>query len=182
MIRFIHIKKNGGTSVYKFLRKNNVDFVCGNGKDKFKIFNQHVPAFRYQNENSWKFCIVRNPYSRVVSFYNWCKRLHTYRDISFNDFVEKQYNSGRANEAWDLQTDYMFDNQQQNIIDKVFKFETMSTDIPEYFKIQAKFPRLNVSTLDNYENYYNDKLQEIVYNKLKFDFEHLGYDKCLISI
>ena len=180
MIRFIHIKKNGGTSVYKFLRKNGVDFVCGNNEDKFNIINQHTKARVYSEEPTWKFCVVRNPYSRVVSFFNWCKRLPKYKNISFNDFVEQQYNIGRVNGCWDLQTEYMFNNQQQNIIDKVFKFETMPIDIPQYFNIQAKFPCLNVSTTDQYENYYNDKLQEIVYTKLKFDFEYLGYDKCLI--
>jgi len=180
LIRFIHIKKNGGTSVYKFLRKHGVSFALGDTKDIFKIYNQHIPASRYKDEDSWKFCVSRNPYSRVVSFYNWMKQLPKYKNITFEKFVKDFYNIGRASGVWNLQTDYMLDNSNINLIDKIFKFETMSEDIPKHFNIDAKFPHLNPSTPDDYRKYYNDELQEIVYNKLKYDFEYLEYNKCLI--
>jgi len=179
MIRFIHIKKNGGTSVYKFLRKNNIDFYCGRSTDKFNITNQHLPAQAFKNENSWKFCVVRNPYSRVVSFYNWMKRLSKYKSITFDFFVKTQYDVGRARGVWGLQRDYIVDSNETALIDKIFRFETMAHDISEYFKIPLKFPHLNSGTKDSYVNYYNDTLQEIVYNNLKEDFEYLGYSKCL---
>lgn len=178
-LRFIHIKKNGGTSVYKFLRKNDIKFLIGAG-DEFDIKNQHVYAINYANEDSWKFCVVRNPYSRLVSFYNWTIRLHKYKKISFDQYIKEQYNRGRFRGAWDLQLDYMLDKDGKNLIDKIFKFETMSKEIPNYFNITAKFPHLNSSHDSDYRNYYNDELQEIVYNKLKDDFDYLGYDKCLI--
>lgn len=177
-LRFIHIKKNGGTSVYKFLRKAGLDFLIG-GSDKFNVVNQHSVANTYINEDSWKFCVVRNPYSRIVSFYNWTRQLPKYRNLQFDKFVKNEYNIGRARGVWGLQTAYMLDDHNNNLIDKVFNFESMSVDIPKYFNIQNKFPKLNVSTTDDYTSYYNTELQEIVYNRLKFDFEYLGYNECL---
>jgi len=180
VIRFIHIRKNGGTSTYKFLRNNGLDFACGNSTDIFNVYNQHIPAVRYSNEPSWKFCIIRNPYSRTVSFYNWTKRdKRRYGNLSFECFIKSENLAGRGQHLWELQTDYMLDLEDKNLIDKTFRFESLSTDVPEYFKIASKFPHLNRSTPDNYRKYYNDELQEIVYNKLRKDFEYLGYNKCL---
>ena len=180
MIRFIHIRKNGGTSTYKFLRSNGVDFVCGDSKDIFNVYNQHIPAGRYASEDSWKFCIIRNPYSRIVSFYNWTRRdKKRYGDISFECFVKSANLAGRGQHLWELQTDFILDVNNNNLIDKMFKFETITEEIPKYFNIKSKFPHLNQSTTDNFKKYYNDELQEIVYTKLEKDFEYLGYNKCL---
>ena len=108
------------------------------------------------------------------------KQLPKYKKITFETFVKECYNIGRANGAWLFQTEYMLDKLNNNLVDKVFKFETMDKDIPAYFNISAKFPHLNLSTPDDYRLYYNDELQEIVYNNLKNDFDYLEYNKCLI--
>lgn len=179
MIRFIHIKKNGGTSVYKWLRKNGIDFVCGDSGDAFRIFNQHTPAKNYKNEPSWKFCVARNPYSRVVSFYNWYLRLPKNKDTTFEQFVNLEHSCGRAKGVWDLQKEYMIDNNGDNLIDKVFYFENLEKELKEYFEIDSKFPHLNKSTEGDYRNFYNDSVRDIVYNRLKDDFEFLGYRACL---
>lgn len=176
LIRFIHIKKNGGTSVYKFLRKNGVNFRCGGG-DINRIANQHVPAKRYIDEDSWKFCVVRNPYSRVVSFYNWMLRLPNYKHIKFNDFVRNGFSIGRAKGVWNLQLEYILDENENNLIDKIFYFENMAKEIKEHFCIDAKFPFLNQSTEGDYRDFYNTELKEIVYDRLRKDFEYFGYEK-----
>lgn len=179
MIRFIHIKKNAGTSVYKWLRKNGIDFVCGGSNDSFRIFNQHVPAKNYRNEDSWKFCVVRNPYSRVVSFYNWYQRLPKHRNISFEEFVKLDHKTGRANDVWNLQKNYIVDDDGTDLIDKIFYFENIENEIKEHFEITDKFPYLNKSTIGNYRDYYNDTIRDTVYRRLKADFEYLGYRTCL---
>ena len=176
LIRFIHIKKNGGTSVYKFLRKNGIDFRCGDSQDVFRLYNQHGTALKYSSEPSWKFCVIRNPYSRVVSFYTWCKRIKKFDYITFEDFVKKPFNRGRARGVWNLQKDYMVDLEGHILIDKVFRFESLSTDIPEHFNIQKKFPHLNKSTEIDFREFYNKELQEIVYHRLIKDFRYLNYN------
>lgn len=179
MIRFIHIKKNAGTSVYKWLRKNGIDFVCGDSPDNSRIYNQHIPARHYKNEQSWKFCVVRNPYSRVVSFYNWYRRLPKHQNVSFEEFINLDHKNGRAAGVWNLQKDYMVDDNETDLIDKIFYFENLENEIKEHFEIDNKFPFLNKSTVGDYKDYYNDITRELIYNRLKDDFEYLGYRRCL---
>ena len=57
MIRFIHIKKNGGTSVYKFLGKNSIKVMCGDTSNFEKVTNQHKSALHYLKEGVMKLVI-----------------------------------------------------------------------------------------------------------------------------
>lgn len=176
-IRFIHIKKNGGTSVYKFLRKNGVKFLIGDNKNMYDIRGQHKFAKLFQSEPSWKFSVVRNPYTRMISFYNWTLREKKYQDMTFEDFITNKFNQQRANGAWIPQTDYITDNQGNIIVDKIFYFEDLGDNIREHFQISKKFPHLNKATHDSYETYYTPKTKSIVYNHFAKDFNTLGYKK-----
>ena len=171
-VRFIHIKKNGGTSAYKFLRKNNIDLLIGLSNNF--LSTQHYTAKKFFKEDSFKICIIRNPYTRLVSFYNWVKRNQKYT-FTFDNFVKQKYNKGRAQGAWNLQCDYILGDADNMLIDKIFRFETMENDLREYFQISAKFPHLNKSTYDNHLNYYTQKTKQIVKEHFAKDFEMLGY-------
>ena len=175
MLRFIHIKKNGGTSVYKFLRKNGIECLVGPNTNMVRVVNQHVPAVRYKEEPSWKFCVCRNPYTRVISFYNWTKRLSNYQ-IEFDEFVKTGFNIGRAKGTWNCQVDYILD-KETCLVDKIFTFENLENELKDHFKIDAKFPHLTQSTFDDYNTYYTDELKEFVYTRLKKDFQYFNYEK-----
>jgi len=176
VIRFIHIKKNGGTSVYKFLAKNKIECFVGPGTNMERVLNQHQPAIDYLGENSWKFCVCRNPYTRVISFYNWTKRMNKYQ-IDFEEFVRTGYNIGRAKGTWNNQVDYILNDRNECLVDKIFRFENLENEIKEHFNINADFPHLTKSTYDDYEDYYTDDLKEFVYLRLKKDFEYFNYEK-----
>lgn len=176
MIRFIHIKKNGGTSVYKFLRKRGIEVLCGQGTNMTKVYNQHRTAYHYKNEDTVKFCVCRNPYTRIISFYNWTKRMQQYK-WTFEEFVKIGFNSGRAIGAWNLQLDYILDIDNNCLVDKILRFETLEEDVKNYFNIDGQFPHLTKSTYDSYENYYTEELKKLVYQRLKKDFKYFNYNK-----
>ena len=67
-LRFIHIPKTGGTSVRKFLLDNDIQFYYGHEP---KQVGRHRYASVWKDEESYKFTIVRNPYARTVSYYNY---------------------------------------------------------------------------------------------------------------
>lgn len=171
--RFIHIKKNAGTTVSKFLKRNGVKLLHGDDKDI--LLNHHASAHSYVDEDSFKICIVRNPYERTVSFYNWIKRLPAY-DYSFEEYIKNKETTGRAFNSWKTQCEYMYDDDKL-LIDKIFRFETLEADLKSYFGITKKFPHLNRSTFDSYESYYTPKLKEMVYERFKEDFVKLGYSR-----
>jgi len=173
-VRFIHIKKNGGTSSYKFLRKNGVNILVGDSKEG--LIRNHNPVSVYKKEHSYKICIKRNPYTRVVSFYNWIKRDGGYNWLTFPTYIRDMYNSGRGYNSWKLQTDYMYHNEKL-LIDKIFSFENLENELRYFFNIDKRFPHLNKGTYRDHMSYYfNDELKEIVYNRFKKDFEVLGYE------
>jgi hypothetical protein len=175
VIRFIHIKKNGGTSVYKFLGKNSIKVMCGDTSNFEKVTNQHKSALHYLKEDSWKFCVCRNPYTRIVSFYNWIRRMKKY-NFTFSEFVKTGFNDGRAKGAWNLQTEYILDGDGNCIVDKIFRFENLENEIKTHFNVTAKFPHLTKSTSDDYDSYYTDELKAIVQMRLKKDFEYFKYE------
>lgn len=177
MIRFIHIKKNGGTSVYKFLRKNKIECLVGPASNMKTVYNQHISAKVYKNEDTWKFCVCRNPYTRTVSFFNWIKKNPKYNFLTFENFVINKYDEGRALGAWGLQLEYILDDDKTCLVDKIFRFENLEQDIKNHFQLDTKFPHLTKSTFDKYENYYNDELRNIVFEHYREDFEYFNYQK-----
>ena len=68
------------------------------------------------------------------------------------------------------------DDQDNCLVDKIFRFEDMENEIKTYFNIESKFPFLNRSTDGDYRNFYTEELANIVYDRLKKDFEYFNYD------
>ena len=177
-IRFIHIKKNGGTSVYKFLKKHNIQVLYGDTTNLQTRYGQHNVSNDYINEKSWKFAVCRNPYYRTVSFFNWIKRGRN-KLSTFEQFVIDKDNTGRAKGAWNNQTDYILDKNNYCLVNKIFRFENLSQELPNFFNIDDRFPHLTRSTFDDYDDYYTPELRELVYERLKADFEYFNYKSLL---
>ena len=190
-IRFIHIPKTGGTTVRQTLAKNNIDFLFGGGKGT----GGHRPAHFFKNENSFKFCVVRNPYTRAVSYYNYLKRKHDERGRefpydSFENFIietleepdtgYKTSGMGFLPSLWIPQSRYIYDKDKYNecLINKIFKIEDNFNDqFKKFFGLTEDLETLHRSTYDDPNKLYTETLREIIYNNLKVDFDLLGYKK-----
>jgi len=186
-IRFIHIEKSGGSSVAKYLVDNNIDFLMGKNAKKVK---KHAHARYFENEDSIKFCVVRNPYTRLVSFYNYtAKGLF---NCTFEEFVKtKLFNFEKSqspqvmkiykplSENWNAATMRELENNfdwNNCLVDKIFKLENID-ELKDFLKINAEFPKINSATSDDHMSYYTDELKEIVADHFRKDFEILGYKK-----
>lgn len=174
MKRFIHIPKNGGTSVVNWLKDNKLDFVRGHLPKGIGI---HRKAVSWEDEKTEKFCIIRNPYTRIVSYYNYLTKIEKW-SFNFADFVKNKITRIKTKipDAWDLQINWMYTSNKL-LINKIIRHETMDIELQEYFNCYNPLPKLNISTIDNYDSYYTKDLKQIVFDHFKKNFELLGYEK-----
>lgn len=202
---FIHIPKTAGTSIertlidyslnYKGDLKNWYGKVQGYELDHstLKFMKQHC---RYYNESYLKFCVVRNPYERLVSEYHYCKRYFS-RFIkhtnTFREFVlflrdHFQYVLDNEEKRHFQISHYLPQHKFTHIngecaMDFVIKYETLSQDWTQLCqKLNINIDLLKVDQNSskhtyNYLDYYDDELKNIVYDLYKEDFIIFQYEK-----
>lgn len=199
---FFHLPKNAGTSISDFLLRNEThyygwvifskilkrftkkdNFFFDNFQKKFLFFRSHETVKSIEEKispkifnNYFKFAIVRNPYSRFVSRFNYTKRILNSKNLIFSEFVKKYVESSMIT---DKQYKFLLNNNGEIGVDKIYKFENINNDIIEISnKINTsskKFVKLNVSTHDDYRDYYDKNTQTIVENFSKEDLEYFNY-------
>jgi len=169
-----------------------------------KLWKQHATATEikehYASKEQWnnyfKFAIVRNPFDKIVSSYNWiCRRIKPcdLRDrLMFKDFVfrkgvfEKMFNLDetdlRLNNYHQIRpsVEYLFENNNL-LIDYVGKFENLDDEwdfICEKLGTKIKIPHRNKHSRDykHYRDYYDDETKEFILKTYKKDLETFGYE------
>ena len=186
MKRFIHIPKTAGRSMIKFLRENKLQVNSPRTKDNGAQTKKHRTAYKYYKDfpNEERFWIVRNPYSRLVSFYNFAIRMGWLeKDYPWVQFVmDRPYIAPlRNNQPWRLQIDYIMNNNKF-YVHKKFKLETELERLQAYLHTPKPFPKVNVSkqtgvSLPSY--YTNSTVLERVRKDFKKDFKHLHYTRMI---
>jgi hypothetical protein len=186
---FVHIPRTGGTSISTALRKYSDQEV--------KVLPEGlmiVPGGKHKNSTElaktidnfdkyFKFCFVRNPWDRFVSFYTWYRtsndfkklnevRHKMYRNMNFEEFII--HITKRAK----LQSDFILDKKDNIIVDFIGRYEDLNDDFSKLcsmLNIEEKLPVMNSSKHKNYKKYYNKKTKDMVYKAVKKDIELFGY-------
>lgn len=194
-IFFVHVPRNAGTSVVEALDTD---------------YNRHYTYKHHYREHFrlWKkyhkFAICRNPYTRLVSTYNYVQLEESYwhsirgnaQDGTHQDFhycsnhtfeqvVGELYDyflSGRlSGDEWQKQYSFVYDMQNDDLmVDDVIKFENLPDSfynlMDKYGIDNVELPKLNSSGTENYMDYYNDMTKEQVQEIYKKDFELFDYE------
>lgn len=167
---FIHIPKTGGESVWKAL-----------GKRK-----EHVRAIDWKND-TFKFCFVRNPWTRLASLYKYrCRNPGMYWGI--DPFIKKGFESwitewsakepfvkGRA-EGTRPQWDWISDGEKI-IVDFIGRFENLEEDwkkVSSTLSINTPLPHLNKSA--NTKPIHTKETIQIISNYCKKEIELFEYE------
>ena len=186
---FIHIPKCAGVSVRRFLE------LCGfwqirldeKTEDIRSGFFKQGTAARMQRHadralwsSSFKFCVCRNPYDRLVSGWSFC-RAHNQLNVPFDYFVRHMRTFDSFWVVW-----HCILPQKQHVlvddvpvVDMACRFETLETDFERIRERLGRpgvpLPHRNRSTHKPYQEYYVRDLQDIVFERFRVDFDYFGY-------
>lgn len=191
-IAFIHIPKNGGCSVKKYL-KNDGRFLKFHHESAREI-KQNISKELW--EETYTFTTVRNPWSRILSAFNFlkagglpqfndeekAKELRIYKDTSFVDWVkENESHFKNAREPFEGTAGWMHFKRQTSYIneplDKIFKIENINNKqglIGRGF--MQTIPTDNCSgKKQNYRSSYNNETIKIIRSAYEEDIKLFKY-------
>ena len=192
---FIHIPKTGGTFIENEFKKYN--YEVGRHDPNKNLHTNPTCSFWHTPLKSNKkinfkdyitFTVVRNPYDRIISEYNWKPFPNHYhnmgltKDTEINDFVSK-LNTDQIIYKGDChlvpQTEYLTD-AYGNTVQHILHQEHLNEELNEFIKTYGL--GIELSTKKNQQKSRNHTKDELNDTSLKFiqkyfkkDFDYLGY-------
>jgi len=202
---FVHIQKTAGTTITIYLDQylSYKDLVIGSTEFGEKIqplyrkrFNLHKHSYAQNIKNitgdqTWNdyftFSLVRNPWDRMVSLYNWCRKgkfdypicQEAIQAANFSQFIR-----GECFKSQPQQVEYLINQENEMIVDFVGKQESIQEDF-NYICQKLKLPIIDMTnfkhnvrkrTFDSYRKYYNsDEDIEIIKNQFSKDIDYFKY-------
>lgn len=191
-IVFVHIPKAAGTSVYETYKEQGMLRWGHNTRDaEFLTFPNRDLAKDASDPVS--FTIVRNPWDRVLSAYNYLKQGGNCPEDAveaedyvlpyqgFQDFVEKGLEKAMQEQLHFLPQLYWIKQEDGTVaVDHVLKYESIATDLPKLLASLGLNPCTlkweNKSKHSPYQYYYNERSIEIVEHLYQEEIKAFDYD------
>lgn len=204
---FIHVPRTGGTSI-------QTSKICSGTRDTglkdpirkqmaldgraasriSAVFGEkiqkHIPYHyltkEYINRFDRTFSIVRNPWSRVVSFFHYGYELspgsswYYRKPLEWDDYINgidkfmmtPSYYWNHPYQQWASQLDWL----EPKRID-VLRFENLQDDVDQYFNKTMHLPHENKSEYKkHYTEYFKPEQKDKIAKWFKLDIEHFGFD------
>ena len=190
---FVQVPKNASTSIHYTL-SNQTD-VSHEHELYIEVISNNDPELI---ESYFSFAVVRNPYDRFISCYEYFRDpQHGWQwDFSFEELVNAFYDRGKyfyttEDRHWWPQSRFIA-VKKIPLVDKIIKYEDLDLEWPEIVEEISKMtppnfslpmgslPKANVTDIRNnrnWEDYYTPELKEKVYWLYERDFELFGYKK-----
>ena len=177
---FIHINKTAGTSIGRAIGLPLKDHLTA--KEVIARIGRH------QWNGAYKFTMVRNPWDKAVSLYEYRRKKDrtniTSHGISFSDWVKMTYGLQKNPSYYNVksfqpQVDWLKDNDGNISMDFIGKFETINEDfdqIKNAIGLETSLPCLNAGKRIGYQSYYDDETRDIVARWFHEDIEVFDYE------
>jgi chondroitin 4-sulfotransferase 11 len=137
----------------------------------------------------FKFCVVRNPWDRLVSAYHYLRQGHPNSPIvgliqesgSFTDFVKGPLSLPIVQSELHVKPQHVFvvDEHKRLRVDYVGRYERLQHDfnvIARRLGVAATLGKRNRSPHSDYRDYYDRESRRIVSELYRRDIELFGYD------
>lgn len=186
---FIHIPKCAGTSIISFLNMEMQGHFTAH-----KYVCEQPPHPLFSTSNYLKFTIVRNPWDRVVSSYEYAKMLNSYyhsennlhpdfnliHNLTFEETLLKLKSNPELfkHPSWFPQYHWVCDYENVVLVDKIFKLENLDDEFNSFLKkygYTETLPKLNGSNRNQYTSYYNEQTISLVSDIYQNDIKIFNY-------
>lgn len=198
---FIHTYKVAGTSIaqalYSYAFHNPFERLINGLKNrlnldinfryyKYRVFPLHIKAWELRDQlppkifnEYFKFAFVRNTWDWQVSLYSFMKQTpsHFQHDLiapmTFDEYIEWRVIKDRK-----LQKEFVVDENGQQIVDFIGRYERLSSDFQRVCKVlglNATLPHMNASMRKDYRTYYNERTRRLVQDYFKEDIDFFGF-------
>jgi hypothetical protein len=145
---------------------------------------------RFQMNAFIKFCIVRNPYDRIISAYHFMGG-----NSSFKEFIQyvyreidKYYRKNKDPFVILLpQYEFIVDETGKSQMDEIIYFENLKEEFPAFcrkYKLDlGELPHINARKRNKsaIKEYYNQETADMIYKLYKRDFKMFGYHRLLFK-
>ena len=177
---FIHINKTGGTSIASAIGLSSKQHLTATEIVEIVGMNRYSYAY--------KFAVVRNPWARCVSQYNY--RVKTNQNemgdghIDFREWVDRVFGQNKDQRYYDSakffqpQSDWLKVEGSDVAIEEVIKFETLADGFCKVAKrigVVHSLPHYNKTQSGNWQSYYDSKTAKIVSKWFEQDIDLYGY-------
>ena len=174
---FIHIPKTAGSSI--------IDALFPKFRGKWGSYKGHFLPNEYELDiwkNYFSFCVIRNPWDRMVSLYHyWCdgKDVSNQRGISFKEFC-LSFPTSISHSYYHKRRQVEFIDRDGIRVDAILKFENLEEDfqsICNHLNLNVSLPHLIKSKFrkPDYSAYYDNETRAWVADYFAEDIELGGY-------
>lgn len=164
---FIHIPRNGGTSMESLAGCNGHHKI-----DYYRDFFQYAVVGKTMDD-FFKFAFVRNPWDRFVSSYVYSNKPLE----EFEEFVTDM-SFGHLPDSIEFKPQYQFicDYEKNILVDFVGRYENLKEDwkkVCDRLGVEHELPWINKSEnrKRDWESYYNTKTKKIIFDVYRDDFD-----------
>jgi len=165
---FVHIPKTGGSSISRWLVDRGGELADG-------FRHTSLQQSRYNLSDVWSFCVVRNPWDRMVSLYHYvCKVNPDFQNVNFHEWLQTGIGYQKH---W-----YSVSTPQVDWIkikpNRIMRFERLSYEfeaVQSLFGDYTPLSRINSTQHGPYHDYYDDWSKKFVGELFYKDIQEFDY-------
>lgn len=180
---FIHVPKTAGSAIHIHLKDSYVLKGCDRSDPIPDLHHKKIKDILNENsdyKNYFKFCVVRNPFARLLSGYKDFRYQRGLINVDFNEFVCNELIQNFSNDVHFIPQHNFTHINDEVVVDKIVRYENLNEITNCFEKCGIPFEALGShreSTKPNepYKNYYNNSMIKIVEDFYGKDLDLLDY-------